>query len=103
MRALLGPRRSLLQKPVLLTLRLYWFKNHYRKKDTRLEVPLLDELPVDEIGVLQERHRRLWLFYVFLNPAKMKHAEKVAAACEAYFGESNHLTKFQSGQLYLGL
>ena len=64
---------------------------------------MLDELPVDEIGVLQERHRRLWRFYVFLNPAKMKHAEKVAAACEAYFGESNHLTKFQSGQLYLGL
>jgi uncharacterized protein len=64
---------------------------------------MLDELPVDEIGVLQERHRRLWRFYIFLNPAKMKQAEKVAAACEAYFGESNHLTKFQSGQLFLGL
>ena len=64
---------------------------------------MLDELPVDEIGVLQERHRRLWRFYIFLNPAKMKVAEKVAKACEAYFGESNHLTKFQSGQLFLGL
>lgn len=64
---------------------------------------MLDELPVDEIGVLQERHRRLWRFYVFMNPAKMHLAEKVGAACESYFQEANHLTKFQSGQLYLGI
>lgn len=64
---------------------------------------LLDELPVDEIGVLQERHRRLWKFYVFLNPQKMDLADKLGAACEAYFGEANHLPKFRTGQLYLGL
>jgi len=64
---------------------------------------MLNELPVDEIGVLQERHRRLWRFYVFLSPSRMKQAEKVAAACEDYFKEANHLTKFQSGQLFLGI
>ena len=63
----------------------------------------LDELPVDEIGVLQERHRRLWRFYVFLHPDKMQYADKLSAACEAYFGESNHLPKFKTGQLYLGI
>lgn len=64
---------------------------------------LLDELPVDEIGVLKERHRRLWRFYVFLHPDKMELADKLSAACESYFGESNHLPRFQTGQLYLGL
>ena len=64
---------------------------------------LLDSLPVDEIGILQERHRRLWKFYVFLNPEKMAVADKLAAACEAYFGEANHLPKYRSGQLFLGV
>lgn len=64
---------------------------------------MLDSLPVDEIGVLQERHRRLWRFYVFLHPQKMHLAEKLSRACEAYFGEANHLPRFRSGQLYLGL
>ena len=64
---------------------------------------MLDELPVDEIGILQEKHRRLWRFYVFLHPEKMKYADKLSAACEAYFGESNHLPKFETGQLYLGI
>lgn len=63
----------------------------------------LDRLPVDEIGVLQERHRRLWRFYVFLHPERMSKAERVAEVCEAYFGEANHLPRFRSGQLYLGL
>ena len=64
---------------------------------------MLDSLPVDEIGVLQERHRQLWRFYVFLNPKKMDQADKLAQACEAYFGEANHLPRFQTGQLYLGV
>jgi len=78
-------------------------------KEARLPVKVdsgpcrfLDDLPVDEIGVLQERHRRLWRFYVFLHPEKMEAADRLAAACEAHFGESNHLPKFQTGQLYLG-
>lgn len=79
-------------------------------KETRLPVKvdtgsarLLEDLPVDEIGILKERHRRLWRFYIFLHPEKMRNAGKVAAACESYFGESNHLPRFQSGQLFLGL
>ncbi len=67
------------------------------------ELKMLDQLPVDEIGVLQERHRRLWRFYLFLNPAKLDSAPALAAACEEYFRESNHLPRFQTGQLYLGL
>lgn len=67
------------------------------------ELRMLDSLPVDEIGVLQERHRRLWKFYIFLNPKKMRMADKLAAACEAYFGESNHLPKYRTGQLFLGV
>jgi HD superfamily phosphohydrolase len=63
----------------------------------------LDELPVDEIGILKERHRLLWRFYVFLSPEKMAKAEAVAQACEVYFGESNHLPRFRSGQLFLGV
>lgn len=62
---------------------------------------MLNSLPVDEIGVLQERHRRLWRFYVFLHPEKMHLAEKLGAACEAYFQEANHLPRFRTGQLYL--
>jgi len=64
---------------------------------------LLDSLPVDEIGILQERHRRLWRFYVFLHPAKMALADKLSAACEAYFMESNHLPRYRTGQLFLGV
>lgn len=64
---------------------------------------MLDSLPVDEIGILQERHRRLWKFYVFLSPEKMHLADKLAQACENYFGEPNHLPRFRTGQLYLGL
>lgn len=64
---------------------------------------MLDSLPVDEIGVLQERHRRLWRFYVFLSPDKMHLADKLAQHCENYFGEPNHLPRFRNGQLYLGL
>ena len=63
----------------------------------------LDELPVDEIGILKERHRRLWRFYVFLSPEKMAKADAVAQACEAYFGEANHLPRYRSGQLFLGV
>ncbi len=63
----------------------------------------LNELPVDEIGILKERHRLLWRFYVFLSPDKMNRAEAVAKACEVYFGESNHLPRFRSGQLFLGV
>lgn len=63
----------------------------------------LDELPVDEIGILKERHRLLWRFYVFLNPAKMAKADSLALACEDYFGESNHLLRYRSGQLFLGV
>lgn len=64
---------------------------------------MLDRLPVDEVGILKERHRRLWRFYVFLNSAKMDRAEALAKACESYFGESNHLPRYRSGQLFLGL
>lgn len=67
------------------------------------ELKMLDELPVDEIGVLKERHRRLWRLYVFLNPEKLDAAPGLAAACEEHFQESNHLPRFQTGQLYLGL
>lgn len=67
------------------------------------ELRMLDSLPVDEIGILQERHRRLWKFYVFLNPEKMRLADRLAQACESYFGEPNHLPRFRTGQLYLGL
>lgn len=63
---------------------------------------ILEDLPVDEIGILKERHRRLWRFYVFLNPLKMQKAEKVSQICERYFNESNHLPKYRTGQLYLG-
>jgi HD superfamily phosphohydrolase len=63
----------------------------------------LDELPVDEIGILKERHRLLWRFYVFLSPDKMAKAEAVAKACEVHFGEANHLPRFRSGQLFLGV
>ena len=63
----------------------------------------LDELPVDEIGILKERHRLLWRFYVFLNPEKMAKADQLALACEDYFGESNHLPRYRSGQLFLGV
>lgn len=63
----------------------------------------LDELPVDEIGILKERHRRLWRFYVFLSPDRMDKAEALAQACEQYFGEANHLPRFRSGQLFLGV
>jgi uncharacterized protein len=64
---------------------------------------MLDSLPVDEIGILQERHRRLWRFYVFLHPDKMDAAERLSDACERYFGENNHLPRFRTGQLYLGV
>lgn len=67
------------------------------------EITMLDTLPVDEIGVLQERHRRLWKFYVFVHPDKMQLAEKLGEVCESYFRESNHLPRFRSGQLYLGI
>jgi HD superfamily phosphohydrolase len=63
----------------------------------------LDELPVDEIGILKQRHRLLWRFYVFLSPDQMGKAEALARACEVYFGESNHLPRFRSGQLFLGV
>ena len=64
---------------------------------------ILDELPVDELGILKQRHRLLWRFYLFLSPEKMSRAETVANACEVYFGEANHLPRFRSGQLFLGL
>ncbi len=64
---------------------------------------MLDELPVDEIGILKERHRRLWRFYVFLSPEHMSKAQNVARICEEHFGESNHLPRYQSGQLFLGV
>lgn len=64
---------------------------------------MLDELPVDEIGILKQRHRLLWRFYVFLSPDKMGRAEAVAKACEVYFGEANHLPRYRSGQLFLGV
>lgn len=64
---------------------------------------MLDELPVDEIGILKERHRRLWRFYVFLSSEHMAKAQSVARVCEEHFGESNHLPRFQSGQLFLGV
>lgn len=63
----------------------------------------LAELPVDEIGILQERHRRLWRFYVFLSPQRMDKADALAKACEVYFGEANHLPRFRGGQLFLGV
>ena len=63
---------------------------------------ILEDLPVDEIGILKERHRRLWRFYVFLNPSKMKKADRVSQVCEQYFKESNHLPRYRTGQLYLG-
>jgi HD superfamily phosphohydrolase len=63
----------------------------------------LDELPAGEIGILKERHRLLWRFYVFLSPEKMAGAEAVARACEIYFGEANHLPRWRSGQLFLGV
>lgn len=63
----------------------------------------LDELPVDEIGILKQRHRLLWRFYVFLSPDQMGKAEALARACEIYFGEANHLPRFRSGQLFLGV
>lgn len=64
---------------------------------------MLDELPVDEIGILKQRHRLLWRFYLFLSPQKMGKAEAVAKACEVFFGEANHLPRFRSGQLFLGV
>jgi HD superfamily phosphohydrolase len=63
----------------------------------------LDQLPVDEIGVLKQRHRLLWRFYVFLSPDQMGKADVLAKACEGYFGEANHLPRFRSGQLFLGV
>ncbi len=63
----------------------------------------LEDLPVDEIGILKQRHRQLWRFYVFLSPDRMNRADLLAKTCEAYFGESNHLPRYRSGQLFLGV
>lgn len=63
----------------------------------------LQSLPVDELALLQERHRLLWRFYVFLSPEIMNKAALVGRACEAYFGEANHLPLYRSGQLFLGI
>ena len=96
----LGPEHLILYCPAL----------KMQLKEGRLPVKVdlgsarqLDELPVDEIGILKERHRLLWRFYVFLSPQKMGKAEALAKACEIYFGESNHLPRYRSGQLFLGV
>jgi hypothetical protein len=63
----------------------------------------LKDLKLADIEVLREKHPDLWKFYVFLAPGKKDKAGKVAAACEDYFQEANHLPALQSGQMYLGL
>lgn len=62
----------------------------------------LADLSVPEIRVLQEKHRDLWRFYVFVAPAHADRLKAVGAACESWFQEANHLPALQTGQLYLG-
>lgn len=63
----------------------------------------LRDLKLADIEVLRQKHPDLWKFYVFLAPGRKEKAARVAAACEEYFQEANHLPALQSGQMYLGL
>jgi HD superfamily phosphohydrolase len=61
----------------------------------------LGEMSMPEIRVLQEKHRDLWRFYVFVAPEHAERMRAIGSACEAYFQEANHLPALQSGQLFL--
>lgn len=61
---------------------------------------MLSALDIPEVSALAERHRALWKFYVLVHPRRHARFAKVAAACERYFQEGNHLPAFESGQMY---
>lgn len=62
----------------------------------------LADMAVPEIRVLQEKHRDLWRFYVFVSPERVSGLARIAEVCESYFQAPNHLPALQSGQLFLG-
>ena len=61
------------------------------------------EMSIPEITVLQEKHRDLWKFYVFVAPRLAEKLPDISQACEEYFHQANHLPGLQTGQLYLGI
>ena len=63
----------------------------------------LASLSVPEVEVLQQKHRKLWRFYVFVEPSRMDQVRRISAECEQYFGAENHLPELQSPQLYIGI
>lgn len=62
----------------------------------------LADMVVPEIRVLQEKHRNLWRFYVFVAPEHADKLRSIGAACENWFQHPNHLPELESGQLFLG-
>jgi HD superfamily phosphohydrolase len=81
-------------------------KMQLKEADVRVRIDsgpprTLAELSVPEIKVLQDKHRDLWKFYVFVAPTASDKLKAIGAACEAYFQEVNHLPALQTGQLYL--
>ena len=61
----------------------------------------LASLNLPEVQVLQDKHRNLWRFYVFIAPWRLNRVRQISQACEQYFGFSNHLPALQSAQLYM--
>ncbi len=61
----------------------------------------LASLNLPEVAVLQDKHRNLWRFYVFIAPWRLNRVRQISQACEQYFGFSNHLPALQSAQLYM--
>jgi HD superfamily phosphohydrolase len=60
----------------------------------------LSELNIPEINALQERHKNLWKFYVFVSPERMDRSLRISRVCEEYFLEANHLPELETGQLF---
>ena len=61
----------------------------------------LSDLKLPELETLKERHQDLWKMYVFVHPEVMTQSQRIAEACERYFGVENHLPALRSGQMFL--
>ncbi len=60
----------------------------------------LSSLNIPEIKALEEKHKDLWKFYVFMAPYLSDRIKQISRACEDFFKEANHLASLQSGQSF---
>ncbi len=61
----------------------------------------LRSLSLPELKVIEDLHKSLWRFYVFIHPEKVNALDKVSQTCEKFFGLQNGLESLQGPQRFL--